>query len=346
MTASEPAKEPLGTALPSSGPPSRAAVVVLGLAVCVAALELALHLSQASMPSPEGDLARASAFVRKEVTPKDLIVFSPSWVDPLGRAAFGDLITMERAGWSDLTRYPRVFEVSLGGKDGAPFKELQTTRREQFGSIEVRVRENRSYETIIDDLLPRVAFAPGAPRLDVSRLDVGNHESMCAFRTDRASGGPWDPATPPASYDCSGGRLGAIATIDLEYRPRYCIAAEGFGGAHALRLRFRDVRFGKYIAGHHFGRMVSGAPYGIHTTGEKFNAPPVSAVYSVDEILPGGNGALRERELGRVEHRDGESWLPFRVETGPIAGEKGDLIVDLRAPGSPNRTYCFEATTR
>lgn len=322
---------PPASAAPSSRPGKVPPLWVAGLVAFVGLAELVLHVGQVSARDPAADYATLAATVRKEQKPDDLLVFAPLWTDPVGRQAFGDLATLDRAAFSDVTRYPRAFEVS---RDGARHPELLGFRvegEEHAGDLTLRHLVNPAPEAVVDDLLRHV----GAAGLEVSRHHTNGKDDVCPFTVGGAQAGPWDPSRPAQYYGCPGASVGVIVLVDASYRPRRCLFAPPFGGSDALRLRFHDVTFGKAIVGHH----------GLHRVHEQQKTgAPVSTAFGVDAETP--DGKIAERELGRVTHREGDGWTGFRVEVPPaLVGQKGDLFADVTTAGA-SRYYCFEATTR
>jgi hypothetical protein len=269
--------------------------------------------------------------VRKEQKPDDLIAFAPLWTDPVGREAFGDLVSLDRAAFSDETRYPRVFEIARGNARRPELLGFRVEAEERAGDLTLRRLVNPAPEAVVDDLLRHVS----ATSLEVSRRHANGKEDACAFTAGGAQAGPWDPSRPAQYYACAGANVGVIILVDAGYRPRRCLFAPPFGGSDALRLRFHDVTFGRSIVGHH----------GLHRVHEQQKiGAPVSTAFGVDAETP--DGRIAERELGRVVHREGDGWTGFRVELPPpLTGQKGDLFADITTSGA-SRYYCFEATTR
>ncbi len=318
-------------AAPSSVlPPKAPALWIAGVVAFVGLAELVLHVGQVSARDPSGDYATLAASVRKEQKADDLLVFAPLWTDPVGRQAFGDLATLDRAAFSDVTRYPRAFEVSRGGARHPDLLGFRVEAEEHAGDLTLRRLVNPAPETIVDDLLRHVGAG-----LEVSRHHANGKDDACPFTAGGAQAGPWDPSRPAQYYGCPGASVGVIVLVDAGYRPRRCLFAPPFGGSDALRLRFHDVTFGKAIVGHH----------GLHRVHEQQKTgAPVSAAFGVDAETP--DGKIAERELGRVTHREGDGWTGFRVEVPPaLVGQKGDLFADVTTAGA-SRYYCFEATTR
>ena len=74
-----------------------------------------MALTARSRVATGADWEAAAAEVRAGFEPGDVIAFAPAWVDQIGRAHLGDLVTVEMAGRSDVDRYARVWEVTIRG---------------------------------------------------------------------------------------------------------------------------------------------------------------------------------------------------------------------------------------
>lgn len=267
---------------------------------------------------PDGDWRAARDYVAAHAKPEDLVAFAPRWADPIGRETFGpELATVAREARADETRFPRALEVSIRGKHLPAFAQWPREEQQQFGAVTVTTWDNPAPAQVIDDLVSMV----GPQRLHVSRGDVD-----CPFVHGSPSSGGlgFGPAVPGDRFVCPGsGFVGVSVVADLDYFPRRCIFAPPSGPP--LRLRFGDVRFGSTLHGHHT----------LYVEAERDRTGvPVTLVFR-----SGGS------ELGRVVHRDGEGWKPFELDTSELAGNTGELSVEISSSGA-RRLYCFEADTR
>src|SRR3954449_12306080 len=93
----------------------RLTAIAGALLVAVAIWEIVASIRDAGAVPGDDAWAEAAGAVRAEYRPGDLIVFAPSWVDPVGRMHLGDLISLEAAGRMDAARYPRIWELSIRG---------------------------------------------------------------------------------------------------------------------------------------------------------------------------------------------------------------------------------------
>ena len=286
----------------------------------VGLLELAAHAIQARSTTSDPDWEAARTYVAAQAKPEDLVAFAPRWVDPIGREHFGPrLATLEREARPDETRFPRALEVSIRGAHLPAFDGWRRAGEQRFGSVTVTTWENPAPAQILDDLVSLV---------DPQHLRVSRGDSDCNFVHGSPQSGNlgYGPAVPGDRFNCPGnGFVGVSVVADLDYVPHRCIFAPPPGNA-PLRLRFADVRFGRSLHGHH-------ALY-VEAERDKKGAPVTISFKSGDSTI------------GSVVHRDGEGWKPFELDTTPLAGQHGELVVEIASPGGDRRLYCFEADTR
>jgi hypothetical protein len=282
-------------------------------------VELVAHVAQTRPAAKAADWDAARDFVASQAKPEDLVVFAPKWTDPLGRMHFGpQLATLEREGRPDDTRFPRAFEVAL---QGGHLPELEGWRRagaQRFGGVTVTTWENPSAAHVIEDLVSMV---------DPRRMRVSHGETECTWQHAGVQSGSlgYGEGIPSDRFVCPGGGFVAVSVVaDLDYVPHRCIYAPAIGAA-PTRIRFLDVHFGATLHGHH----------ALYVEAERDRrGPPVTL-----RMRAGGN------ELGAVEHRDGDGWKPFELDTASLAGQVGELDVEVSGPGD-RRMYCFEADAR
>ncbi|HEX3344705.1 MAG TPA: hypothetical protein VHS09_09045 [Polyangiaceae bacterium] len=286
----------------------------------VGLLELAAHAVQTRSVTPGTDWDAARVYVAAQARPDDLVAFAPRWADPIGREHFGPaLATVEREARPDETRFPRALEVSIRGAHLPALAGWRRAGEQRFGSVTVTTWENPTPAHVIDDLVSLV----GPPHLRVTRGDAD-----CNFIHGSAQSGNlgFGPTVPADRFVCpSGGFVGVSVVADLDYVPHRCVFAPPPGSA-PLRLHFDGVHFGHVLHGHH-------ALY-VEAERDRRGAPVTLRFES------GGS------TLGTVVHRDGEGWKPFELDTSPLAGQTGELSVEIASPGGDRRLYCFEADTR
>jgi hypothetical protein len=291
-----------------------AAVPALGL------IELAAHTVQTRRVASDADWSAAREYVAAQAKREDLVAFAPTWADPLGRAHFGALLaTVEREARPDETRFPRALEVSIRGAHLPAFAEWRRSAEQRFGSVSVTTWENPAPAEVLDDLVSRI---------DPQHLRVWRGDAECTFARGTAQTGNlgFGPTVPGDRFVCPAGAFVGVSVVaDLDYIPRRCIFAPPPGNA-PLHLRFADVSLGRVLHGHH-------AIYVVAERDRK--GTPVTLSFKFEDI-----------PLGTLVHRDGDGWKPFELDTGALAGRRGELLVDISSPGGERRLYCFEADTR
>jgi hypothetical protein len=299
----------------------------------IALAELGLHARQAAQPALDADLAAARAWVVARQQPTDAVVFAPPWIDPLGRKAFAGTQTNESATFADATRFARIFEVSTQGASAAELASPNVAEQAQFGAIRVRLAKSVQHAP---------TAIPFTQLQDPTQLQVkvaaseaaGGAVTPCDFARSGGSGGNWSPPTAPAQFACGFGAVSRVVLPMLDYRPRSCLFAPTPGGSKRLVLRFANVHFQQRIAGHH-GLMVQ-AERGLE-------GADVTLEAFVDAELP--NQEIVHRSLGSAVHRDGDGWAEFGFATPKLAGQIGDLTIEVQSLAA-GRQYCFDADTR
>jgi hypothetical protein len=290
----------------------------------IAVLELLAHIVQITRKIPTEDWLAARQAVEFAARPEDLVVFAPSWADPLGREFFKDgLATVEREARPDDTRFPRAFVVSIRGARLSELEGWKEGERTRFGAVTVTTYTNPKPITIIDDLVSHAA----PDRAQVTLVE-GGREADCPWtHGSPASGGlGFGPGIPADRFVCPRGAFVAASVLQAtDYRAHRCLYASPIGGSAILRIRFKDVRFGRALHGHH----------AINWDSARFNSPPVFLTWKVEG-----------RILAPLNDGDSDGWKGFEIDTSDLAGQKSDLVAEVSASTGSHRQYCFEADTR
>jgi len=294
------------------------------LPVAVALIELGLHFWQTRTVVGPEDWHGVREALESEVGADDLVVIAPSWLDPVGRMQLGDaLMTEQRVARADESRFPVAHEVALGTDRSSALLAWTVEREKRFGALRVRVLRNPNHRPVIDDLVGHV---------DGSRMGVAiirNDERPCLWKDGRPVSGNlgYGPTVPGGRYQCSPHLwVGATINADLTYAPRRCIHAPPPGRGGVLRLRFRDVRFGDRLEGHH----------ALYVEAERDRrGASIRMKFSSDGVA-----------LGEAVHEDGEGWASFGWDTPGLRGVTAELLVEISSDRGDRRVYCFEATTR
>lgn len=287
--------------------------------------ELIFHAWQTRTVLDPQDWLAARASLEAKVQAEDLVLLAPSWVEPVGRMHLGDgLMTPGRVARADESRFPRAFEVALGRASSPATRSWPVEAEERIGPLRIRQRKNPAFQPVVDDL---VDHARGA-KMEVGVVRAGRHQP-CTWRDGTAITGPlgFGPAVPGSRFHCPRNAwVGETINADLDYAPRRCIYAPPPGGQETMQLRFKQVRFGARIEGHH----------ALYVEAERDRkGTPVRIAFSHDG-----------KDLGEATHEDGQGWVGFALDTPELAGRTGELLVSISSPRGDRRMYCFEATTR
>ena len=128
----------------------RARLIASGLAL-MATWEIAVSMrARASAPTAD-EWKAAAAAVRASASPDALIVFAPSWIDPVGRLWLGDRISLHQAARMDAVRYHEVWEVTTRGATAPEVARETPVSAQTFGRIQVR-QFIRNAPTVLWDL--------------------------------------------------------------------------------------------------------------------------------------------------------------------------------------------------
>jgi hypothetical protein len=310
-------------------PDRRPALFVAAVVPVLGLVELGLSLAYAARTpkDPDWDAARpAIEALKKE---GDLLTVSPYWAEPHARRAFGDgLFPLRDVARPDVSRYPRVLEVSVLGKRDPELSGLTIEKREPLAhGLELFTLTNPSPARVRTDFVDLV---------DEGRAEVtvvnGQREDVCPFRTSEAVVAPGlfgHPTLPPRRHVC--GRqawqsVGVTVHEDESYRARRCIWTHPVQGGETS-IRFHDVELGSVIRGH----------MSLHWTLERARGgAPIDVEVAVDGDT-----------VGTVRHEDGEGWKLFTVPLGAHAEERTATVTfRVRTTNANERHLCWEADSR
>jgi hypothetical protein len=291
----------------------------------VGLLELAVHLVQIEGGVDESDWRAARDVVKTLAHPEDLVLVAPRWVDPLGREYLGsDVLTVEREARADETGFPRAIQVSFGRARAPELRGWKLSAEQRVGGLIVATLENPTPVRILDRLLAH----QGPERMRVSQVSRGQ-ETECPYTRGAAQAGSlgFGPAVPGQLFMCPGGGFVGVSIIaTLDYTPRRCFYAPITSAGTGLRVHFKDVVLGRTLHGHH----------ALYVEAERSRAgAPITLDVSVDD-----------QALAHLIHYDGEGWKAFDVATDVFAGQRKDLVFDIKSGDGNRRMYCFEADTR
>ena len=138
---------------------SRLARVMPALALVVIAAWSAVRVVGAGRAVPDDAAwAATAARVRAELHGGELIVFAPSWIEPVGRLHLGDRITVEMAGRMDSARYNAIWELSIRGARAPETRGLLPDVEFTIGGVTARRFHQRAVE-IVTDFAPAIGQA-------------------------------------------------------------------------------------------------------------------------------------------------------------------------------------------
>ncbi|MBA3453253.1 MAG: hypothetical protein H0T42_09195 [Deltaproteobacteria bacterium] len=150
--------------------------------VVVAVWEILATRAAATSVSDDADWARAATVVRAGYRPGDLIVFAPSWVDPVGRMHLGDLIPIDVAARMDAARFGRIWEVAIRGARSPDTAGLTPLAIHEVDGVEIRRYERVPVEVVADlrDRLSTATVAKGGrgPTLELAEVGFAPHRCI------------------------------------------------------------------------------------------------------------------------------------------------------------------------
>ncbi|MBX3271431.1 MAG: hypothetical protein KF729_14285 [Sandaracinaceae bacterium] len=290
--------------------------------LAVAIVEIVGHYVVQSRVVTDADWARASARVRTAWEPGDLIVPAPEWSDPLVRRELGDLLSLSDAGRSDVSRYRRLWTMSIRGHRPREAPDGPPEHVEVVGPITI-LRWALHPERVRYDFLEHVESA-----------EVALGDRACRWDRGRPRGGGLGagPIEAGERHLCDPRRpwlwVGTTVMEDLELRPRHCIWQHA-AAPEAVSATFRDVPLGDRLV------LAAGLYYEHERTLER---GPVEVGVFLEGV-----------EIGRLVHRDGDGWKELSFSTRvPARGarEVGTVRVEVTAPDPHLRSLCWAATTR
>lgn len=294
---------------------SRALVAAIGVAL----IELVLHVwfaHRAPRFSEYQVLREPAERLRQS---GDVVVVSPTWIEPMVRAALGDeVMPLSEVARPDLLGAKGVVEVSLGGPPGAEVADWVETETIAVHDFTLRRFENPRHERIVTDFVDAI---------DTARVFL-DPDVRCMFNplaTPVAGDLGGHPTWPRRRFHCPGPpqvTVGVTVIADETWRPRRCILAHPPEHG-AIRITFRDVELGTELIGH-------GGLYWM--TERARRGAPIQLDVQVDEA-----------EIGTFIHADGDGWRAFEMEVPP---GRHDITFAVSSPGRDNRDFCFEVRSR
>jgi hypothetical protein len=241
------------------------------LLVAIAAWETCATRADATSVPGDDAWDRASAIVRAQYKPGDLIEFAPDWVDPVGRLHLGDLISVDMASRMDAARYGRIWELAIRGAHARDALGLVPVFEADADGVAVR-RYERAPAIVLADLSEHVeeSRTDSTIRPTLTLGEVGFEPHRCVQLVPRA-GVPLRLEFPQVAL---GSRLvGYVGLADVFTR--------------------RDVRTPIDFAVEIGGAVVASARPGVDDGWVRFEAPTTPGPADVTIIVRAGeNGRL------------------------------------------------------
>lgn len=145
---------------------------------------------EAAVPTAD-EWLHAAAFVRSQKSAAELVVIAPDWLDPVGRAHLGELITLADATRADAARYAGIWEVARGNARHRDTTSLTPSLTRRFGALTVR-RYPQVPVGVITDFATQLAVArvegnvARGPAFDYAEVGFAPHR--CVIVTPVAGG--------------------------------------------------------------------------------------------------------------------------------------------------------------
>lgn len=324
-----PAPESAQGASPAASSGTRGRVGWLML-LALAIVETVAHAVTRSRVASDEDWGRATARVRRELMDGDIVRAAPDWVDAHVRVGIGDAMTFEMAAPSDLAPFERLWVISTRGHRSPYAPRAAAALTEGFGRVRVE-RWDLGASPV------RFHFLRDLRRAQASYV-AGGVERPCGWRsTGEPFGGGLGAGalTPAERFVCDGAPgwvwIGPTVVEDLDLEPRACVWQHPTGD-EPVRLRYDEVPLGERIV------LYTGLYYEDERMREL-------GPYTVRVLV-------NEREVGRVEHRDGDGWKRVemmtrtREQAAARPDERGRVTFETTSPRPDRRRACWTATVR
>ncbi|CAN5805603.1 hypothetical protein BH11MYX2_BH11MYX2_28740 [soil metagenome] len=166
----------------SKGAPRAVLALPAAVLVLIAVWETSATLRAPGGVPDDAAFAKAGTYVREHMQPGDLIVFAPAWIDPVGRMAVGDALTVEAAGRMDSAKYARIWELSIRDAHAPEVARLRPEEAQDIGGVTV-ARYDQQPVTVLADLrdhLDTAKVTGGAARVELQEVGFAPHRCILA----------------------------------------------------------------------------------------------------------------------------------------------------------------------
>lgn len=275
-----------------SGIRPNGAVILLGLLCALAAVEMIAAFLGYRTRLHEDDWAAVREIVADDEAP---VIAASEWLGPAARMNLASARTWDAVAFPDLRSFDRFYLLTHARE--RPWQGRLRAELEELPRPEL-VAAHRLGELVLHEY-----------RQDVAPERFSLLESIESIRTDkgRCSGGH-------GQWSCKDGRV-AVRTVEVDYRPRRCLALELEEGAMAT-VSLGQLELGERVHGH----------LGFADFNARLRADPAARV----EIWIDGAVA------GRWVFTDDQGWAAFALAT-PAGNHELELRVGTTVSGTWQR---------
>ena len=294
--------------------PRWAPLVLLAPLMVLALVETLGALTASWRVATAAEWDAAASDVRAGFRAGDLVVFAPSWSDPVGRLHLGDLVSPEMAARADASHYGRAWEVSIRGaraaETQAPGARLVSESR--HGRVRVALYQ------LPAPTLSRYDFCGHFADAEAFTFTARAPESARACTRD-AGGFLCGPSSGPYGS----GRI-EPRILEVDYLPRRGLLVPPQSGK-VTRLVYKGVTLGAALVGY----------TALHDYYSRKSADgPVEFSVFID-------GA----PVYEVMHGNGDGWRRFAVDTTKYSPGLHEVRFEIESASPAWRTFGFFAET-
>ncbi|HEY4055868.1 MAG TPA: hypothetical protein VGM39_04640 [Kofleriaceae bacterium] len=166
----------------SKGAPRAVLALPAAALVFVAIWEITATLRAPRGVPDDNAFAKAGTYVREHMQPGDLVVFAPAWIEPVGRMAVGDALSVDAASRMDSAKYARIWELSIRDAHVPEVAKLRPEESQHIGGVTVS-RYQQQPVTVLADLRDRMDTAKmsnGSARVDLQEVGYAPHRCIVA----------------------------------------------------------------------------------------------------------------------------------------------------------------------
>ncbi len=300
-----------------------AALALLPLGVAIG--ELVVHAGFRAQTVSSSDWKAASRLVRRQWKRGDQLLVAPLWAEPAARVFLGDLVSLAAADQSDLSRFRRVWVMSIRNRE--PAHRLSTRAKLTLDRHVRGVRVRRF------DQIPRVRAFDFTEQIERAKVTIGAGREIrdCPLRPQLVSPGGLGrgPMRPNPRFVCDPRQrwlwVGATILTDGSFAPRRCVYTHP-ADDNTIRVTYSDVPLGSEL-------VLAGGLYW-----EREREQPGAPVH-VDVDVGGSR-------LGSLSHRAGEGWKRVSFPLRESPSDTAEVAFAIRSPKPHLRWFCWSAFLR